>query len=318
MNGIGVSCGASAKLQSRTLRDDQLGGDEPFASEHSAPPGCSPHGLAGMKNRSEQDVSAHLTGLSAFFGGLAFETNLAVGSHKTDLLAFFTGLAPAVRIARRAQAELDRRAATRFSLFDFFHEREEDLSRVFAGLLDPGGTHGQGDAFLRLFLNEVRKVLENEMRERFPAGNLRYSRVYLEHRTETGRSIDIVVRVRGDTWIGIENKPWAGEQPNQVSDYMKYLRTRAGPDTDPDAWVVYLSGDGKPPETLPDDPEDRMRCPTLPYRGAERGSPSLSNWVEKCRIECEAERVRWFLTDLLEYIRRWFEPAEPAGTGDRS
>ena len=271
-----------------------------------------------MKNHSEQDVSAHSTGLSAFFEGLANETNLAASSHKAELQAFFAGLGPAVRIARRAQAELDRRAATRFSLFDFFHERETDLSRVFGGLLDPAGTHGQGDTFLRLFLDEVREVLDGEVHGRFPAGNLRDGRVFLEHRTDAGRSIDIVVRVRGDTWIGIENKPWAGEQPDQVSDYLKYLRTRACPETDPDAWLVYLSGDGKRPETLPDDPEDRIRCPTLPYKGAERGSPSLENWVEKCRIECEAERVRWFLTDLLEYIRKWFEPAEPTGTGDRS
>ncbi len=269
----------------------------------------------GMKIDAEWDVSDHSTGLSAFFGNLEIKTNLALGSHKADLQAFFTGLGSAVRIAQRAQAELDRRAATRFSIFDFFRERETDLSRVFRGLLDPGGTHGQGDRFLRLFLDEVREVLDGEVHGRFPAGNLRDSRIYLEHRTDTGRSIDIVVRVRGDTWIGIENKPWAGERPDQVSDYLRYLRTRAGPDTDPDAWLVYLSGDGKRPETLPDDPEDRMRCPTLPYRGAERGSPSLENWVEKCRTECEAERVRWFLTDLLEYIRRWFEPA---GTGDRS
>ena len=271
-----------------------------------------------MKNHSEQDVSAHPAGLTAFFEGLATETNLAASSHTADLQAFFAGLAPAVRIARRAQAELDRRAATRFSLFDFFHEREEDLSRVFGGLLDPAGTHGQGDTFLRLFLDEVREVIDSDMRERFPAGNLRDSRVYLEHHTDTGRSIDIVVTVRGDTWVGIENKPWAGEQPNQVSDYLKYLRTRSGPETDPDAWLVYLSGNGRGPETLPDAPKDRMRCPTLPYRGAERGSPSLEHWVEKCRIECEAERVRWFLTDLLEYIRKRFEPAEPTGTGERS
>lgn len=267
---------------------------------------------------AEGDVSGHSTGLSAFFEGLANETNLAASSHTAVLQAFFTGLGPAVRIARRAQAELDRRAATRFSVFDFFHEREEDLSRVFGGLLDPGGTHGQGDTFLRLFLDEVREVLDGEVHGRFPAGNLRDSRVFLEHHTDTGRSIDIVVTVRGDTWIGIENKPWAGEQPNQVSDYLKYLRTKAAPETEPDAWIVYLSGDGRPPATLPDEPEERKRCPTLPYRGAERGLPSLANWVEKCRIECEAERVRWFLTDLLEYIRKRFEPAEPTGTGERS
>lgn len=236
-----------------------------------------------------------------------------MSSHTTKLQAFFTGLGQVVRIAERAQAELDRRVATRFSLFDFFYERETDLSRVIGGLLDPGGTHGQGDTFLRLFLDEVRGVLNDEVGEHFPTGNLLDSRVFLEHSTDMGRSIDIVVRVRGDIWIGIENKPWAEEQTNQVSDYFTYLRARPNRKAKSNAWLVYLSGDGKPPETLPKDTKESMRCPTLPYRGAERGSRSLEKWVEKCRAECEAERVRWFLTDLLEYIRKWFKPAETGG-----
>ena len=268
-----------------------------------------------MNIGAERDGSGHSTGLSAFFRDLEIKTNLAASAHKADLQSFFTGIGPAVRIARHAQAEIDRRAATRFSLFDFFHERETDLSRVFGGFLDPGGTHGQGDTFLRLFLDEIREVLVAEARERFPAGNLRDSRVYLEHHTDTGRSIDIVVRVRGDTWIGIENKPWAREQPEQVSDYLKDLRRRAGEVTDSGAWLVYLSGDGKPPKTGPDDAKEQMWCPTLPYRGTAPGSPSLENWVKKCRTECEAERVRWFLTDLIEYIRKCFEPADVAGIG---
>ena len=97
---------------------------------------------------------------------------------------------------------------------------------------------------------------------------------------------------------------------NQVSDYLRYLRTRTRSVTGPGAWLVYLSGDGKRPESLPDDPTDQMRCPTLPYRGAKCGSPSMENWIEKCRAKCEAERVRWFLTDLLEYLRTQFESAE--------
>ena len=185
-----------------------------------------------------------------------------MSSHTTNLQAFFTGLGQVVRIAERAQAELDRRVATRFSLFDFFYERETDLSRVIGGLLDPGGTHGQGDTFLRLFLNEVRGVLNDEVGEHFPTGNLLDSRVFLEHSTDMGRSIDIVVRVRGDIWIGIENKPWAKEQPKQVSDYLNYLRTRANQKAESNAWLVYLSGDGKPPETMPNNSEESARCPT--------------------------------------------------------
>ena len=250
------------------------------------------------------------TRLSAFFRDLEVNTTRATNAHRADLESFFTNLRPAVDIVRRVQAELDRRAATRFFLFDFFHPQETDLSRIFRGLLDPGGTHGQGDTFLRLFLDQVREALDKNVRGRFRDGNLRDSQVHLEHRTAAGRSIDIVLRLPGDTWIGIENKPWAAEQQNQVRDYLKYLAGGAGRKKDADAWLIYLSGDGKRPETLPDDTEARMRCPTLPYRSAEHGSPSLETWIENCRMECEAERVRWFLTDLQRYIRMWFQPAD--------
>ena len=268
----------------------------------------------------EHHSSEHSTRLSAFFRDLDLNTHRVTSSHMADLEGFFGGLGPAVDIARRAQAELDRRAATRFTLFDFFRAWETDLSRIFGGLLDPGGTHGQGEMFLRLFLDEVRKVLDKGVVERFQDEDLRDSQVHLEHRTDAGRSIDIVLKMPGSTWIGIENKPWAGEQQNQVSDYLKYLRSRGGQENDTNAWLIYLSGDGKPPETLPGVPEESMRCPTLPYRGVQHGSPSLETWIGKCRLACEAERVRWFLTDLLEYIRRWFEPADtdPGGTGGRS
>ena len=68
---------------------------------------------------------------------------------------FFNGLGPVVDIAKRAQEEMGRRAATKFSIFDYLHERETDLSRIFAGLLNPSDTHGRGDRFLSLFLKET-------------------------------------------------------------------------------------------------------------------------------------------------------------------
>ena len=47
-----------------------------------------------MKDHSEQDVSAHSAGLTAFFEGLASKTNLTASFHSADLQAFFTGLGP--------------------------------------------------------------------------------------------------------------------------------------------------------------------------------------------------------------------------------
>jgi len=54
-----------------------------------------------------------------------------------------------------------------------------------------------------------------------------------------------------------------GEQPDQVRDYLNCLQ-KSGTH----AWLVYLSG-GEQLRTLPIDLENRMRCPTLPFRGNE-------------------------------------------------
>ena len=80
------------------------------------------------------------------------------------------------------------------------------------------------------------------------------------------------------------------------------------------AWLVYLSGDGRDPETLPEENEERERCVTMGYRSTARGTPSAEEWLRQCLQQCEAERVRWFLKDLLEYLRRSFEPSESPGT----
>ena len=71
---------------------------------------------------------------------------------ENELKTFFAGLRPAVKIAKRAHREMDRRAATRFSAS---RVREIHLSRIFADLLNPSGVHGQGDRFLSLFLKQT-------------------------------------------------------------------------------------------------------------------------------------------------------------------
>ena len=138
--------------------------------------------------------------------------------------------------------------------------------------------------------------------------------VNLEYPTDEGRWIDIVLQLPGNRWIGIENKPWAEEQENQVADYLRYLRYRAASTGTGEAWLVYLSGDGRDPETLPDETEERERCVTMGYRRTAQGTPSAEEWIRQCLRECEAERVRWFLKDLLGYLRRSFEAANSRGT----
>lgn len=246
----------------------------------------------------------HDVALPDFFAGLDSAVDGARRDHEARLAAFFAGLGPVVDVARRAQAVLDRRVAPRFSVFDYFKERETDLSRAFGGLLDPAGTHGQGDVFLRLFLDEIR-----HLREDFPYSDTQGCKVHLEYPTNTGR-IDIVLEMPGNRWIGIENKPWAVEQPNQIKAYMEYLLLRSKT-----PWVLYLSGNGSDPETTEGlSKKDKERCLTMPYRTRDGKPPSVENWIRRCGEQCEAERVRWFLKDFLEYVEGNFELADRPGS----
>ncbi|WP_164075829.1 PD-(D/E)XK nuclease family protein, partial [Stenotrophomonas maltophilia] len=53
------------------------------------------------------------------------------------------------------------------------------------------------------------------------------SRVAIERTIDTGRRIDIVVACKTKS-IAIENKPWAGDQRDQVHDYLDWLARERG------------------------------------------------------------------------------------------
>ena len=259
------------------------------------------------------------TQLRDFFRNLGEEVDDSINVYKVGLTSFFASLRPAVDIATRAQAELDRIAATRFSVFGYFRERETDLSRIFADLLNPSGSHGQGDSFLRLFMVELTRQgneWSNKLGGVLPNVSLEGCKTHLEFWTEgfwteKGGRIDIVLEIpyeeKGDVfWIGIENKPWAGYQDGQIADYLKAL-LRKSPGN---ALILCFSGDGcKPSEDALKGLHDQERslCLTVPYRGNNGDYLSLENCLQQCRERCEAERVRWFLKDLLGYIKSQFE-----------
>ncbi len=248
--------------------------------------------------------------LQGFFDGLA--ANLAAvreaeekdeAEHRAGLRAFFAGLAPAVAVAVQAQKVLDRVAATNFSVFRYFKENENLVSGIFADLLRPEGSHGQGTTFLRLFLQEIDRGHRPAFRRHGDYGSLERCAVYREYRTSGGGRIDIVLKLE-DKWIGVENKPWARERCDQLQDYLEDLREK-----DDKACVLYLSGRGDDAKTI----QDESHYLTIPY-GRTKNGPSVAHWVAECHRSCDAEKVRWFLKDLHEYIVRMFDAEEPEET----
>lgn len=128
------------------------------------------------------------------------------------------------------------RTAPRFNVFEALAVRDKETlhSRFLAFLLDPAGSHDQGDMFLRPFLglalNEPDLRTDKHsvvVRTEMPVG-------------EKGR-IDLYIRVPGRI-IVVENKVHALERNDQLSDYRDWLASRKVKGT-----LVFLTPDGRKP-----------------------------------------------------------------------
>jgi hypothetical protein len=233
--------------------------------------------------------------------------------HVDELGGFFTPLRAVVDLAYKAQQQLDRKLATRFSVFDVILRREPQLSDLLRFLFDPAASHGQGTTFLNAFLDCFPRL---QSIPRFIHAITR------EYGTREGRSIDIVIEI-GELdsrfAIGIENKPWylSEDRPmdleNQVKDYCADLEYRF-----PQRWAfIYLSGGGFKPSTcsIPIENwqryEEDARCFLMSFARLEDPNiPSVIHWLENCRHACEAEPVRLCLNDMIGYIERFCHPVE--------
>lgn len=219
--------------------------------------------------------------------------------------SFFDGLGTRLEAAREIERELDRRLAQRFNVFDYIRTDELGLSRVIADLLDPHGNHGQGSLFLRL----IPAVGELIGAERLPDED--EISVELERGTPTQRRIDVSVEMRIDGQrycLAIENKPYTGDQKDQVKDYLEFLSDEYGENF----ILVYLSpkGDGPSEKSITESELCRWnaRFGTMPYWQPLTTGPheSLADWFGECRRSCDVDRLRWFLHDGEDFCRRTF------------
>jgi hypothetical protein len=232
--------------------------------------------------------------LRRFFAAIGprVETN-AVGSllAKAEVVDFFTIIRTRVKAAEEQQRRIDRRLATGFNVFHLIEPDENKLSDILADLLDPGGTHGQGDLFLRVLFERVglgsaAKLTKNAkvQREAPTHGILKYR-----------RRMDVLVDA--GALLVIENKLDALEQRDQIRDYLAHLdiclRGRK-------SRLLYLTRDGRPPESLSlsaieeEQIGGRLHCWSY--------QEELRDWLESCRRQCRAPRIGNFLKDFVTHI----------------
>lgn len=127
---------------------------------------------------------------------------------------------------------------TDFNIFQIIGLTSDEVrvhSAFLANLLNPRGTHHQGDLFLQLFIKQLRQIgFDFDTRSAVVQ-----CEKYIGQVTDTtGGQIDIHIEDNKGHKIIIENKIYATDQANQLIRYHNYA---------PNAMLLYLTLDGKMP-----------------------------------------------------------------------
>jgi len=213
---------------------------------------------------------------------------------ETKMGNFLLGLGFRLEIFRSVKKKLDVYLASDFSVFDLIVPDENRLSDIIADLISPAGKHGQGNIFLIEFL----KIIGCEKLNNIDICNIRREES-TDYLSKPGRRIDIIIDFN-NFGIGIENKPWAGEQEDQINDYCRHLESKYK-----DKFcLIYLSGNGNKPQSI-----EKVKWQRLEQQGKAKVisyPDKFKEWIKSCYKECKAEKIRWFLQDFVNYVERNF------------
>jgi hypothetical protein len=196
----------------------------------------------------------------------------------TNDVALLNEVAFNIGTLRQAKKRFAAKLAPEFSIFDYLHADEMALSSCIAGLLDPCGNHGQGMVF---WINRCETCL-----------------VTTEKQANGQRRIDVHLAF-DEGFIGIENKPWAGDQPKQLADYAEYLRDSASVSNM--SWLlVYLSNGEPSKESIPlKERQDLYNTKNFEIANYQ----ILIKWLERCRVKSKAPNVSMFVEELIKFVR---------------
>lgn len=212
-----------------------------------------------------------------------------------------------VKALETAQALYSRQLSPEFNTFDYINTDELGLSRILAALLDPMGSHAQQGVFLKLFIEHCLPTIYKAPEWQIFLDNVDKTKVFVEQvtsRSNSLRRMDIYLQCRvGDNSYGvcIENKPYAGDQFEQLKDYAIELEERH-----PKAWhLVYLNESDNGPSEY-SIKADNLKALTDKKRFTHLRFSELLGWLKACQVECQNHSVCEFLAQLIKFIQKQF------------
>ena len=218
------------------------------------------------------------------------------------LINYFENVVLKKKLIHEKQKEKDKFSSSKFNFLDYIYFGENNISDFFNDILDVNGHHGQSDLFLNLFLSTVFKdnfsILDKIKKFR----NIQPC-VFREVRTlrneNQNRRIDIIIEWNQEFAIGIENKPFDKDQPNQLSDYSDHMKSFYK-----DFCLVYLSENEISEYSI-----KKSKLKNLvdgnKYRHISY-SKEINMWLKECIQECKSEKFKYFLEDIKLKLKNHF------------
>lgn len=181
---------------------------------------------------------------------------------------------------------LNKKTGGYFNIFEIANISTDEviLCRVLYELLDPKGSHCQGNTYLKLF---IRHVLQLDMSNK----ELESAKVFREYIIEKKRRIDLVIETY-ERFIPIEVKIFAGDQKNQCFDYYNKARKTK---------VYYLTCFGDAPSeysagglTANEDGYDEIICISF--------ATDILEWLRQCLKEVDTLKIASIREIILQLI----------------
>ena len=216
-----------------------------------------------------------------------------------DIQRFFQEVASICALGQAQQEERNRKGEN-YNLFSILSIERYELkhSALIANLLDPKGSHGCGDAFLRAFFEIALKGTA------YPFEKCTLPHSYTEYYTgpiagDTGGRIDILVESKSSHYgLIIENKIYAGDQDKQLTRYDNYGKKTFGADR---YLLVYLTLFGSEASEGSTAKGNAKEVDYLCLSYAE----DILRWLEQCvRLADNKPLVRESLNQYIRTIKQ--------------
>ena len=180
-----------------------------------------------------------------------------------------------------------------FSILKMETDEVKTHSAFLAELLNPKGSHGQGNIFIDEFVKNILHI--NNLDTKNAEVTVEYSIGQIAKDYKQGGRIDILIRFhKPDFLILIENKIDAGDQPYQLFRYNSFAIETKKPYK-----LLYLTKDGHTPSEL----SIGEKCKKQ-YWDCISYSRNIKNWLTDCLVLIKSSAVAEMVKQYVNLINK--------------